>query len=145
MIIVTLQRAYLEMLNRQGVAAAGWILAKSGYVEALMEHPAFAGIVRDGGNAAVVAAVGLVEQNPGNFRCWCVSDDRLMSRHFLAVNHGIIKFFRESKARRIETVVQADNAAGHRWVQRILGFSNGFPMQAFNEDGTAWLYERIQG
>jgi hypothetical protein len=140
MIIETLRREHLEALDRQGTTAAGWILAKPGYVEALMEHPAFAGLVPEG----VIAAVGMVEQNPGNFRCWCVSDGRLMSRHFLEANHAIIKFFRESKARRIETVVQADNSAGHRWVQRILGFSNGFPMQAFNEDGTAWLYERIQ-
>ena len=106
-----------------------------------MEHPAFAGVV----SAGVVAAVGTVEQNSGNFRCWCVSDDQLMSRHFLEANHAILKFFRECKARRLATVVQHDNAAGHRWVQRILGFSNGFPMQAFNELGTAWLYERIQG
>jgi hypothetical protein len=141
MIIEILKREHLERLHWQGVAAAGWILGKPGYVEALMEHPAFVGIVPEG----VITAVGMVEQNPGNFRCWCVSDDRLLSRHFLVVNHEIIKFFRESKARRIETVVQADNAAGHRWVQRILGFGNGFPMQAFNEDGTAWLYERIQG
>jgi hypothetical protein len=141
MIIEILKREHIVRLHWQGAAAAGWILGKSGYVEALMEHPAFAGIVPEG----IVAAVGMVEQNSGNFRCWCVSDGALMSRHFLVVNHEIIKFFRESKARRIETVVQADNATGHRWVQRILGFSNGFPMQAFNEDGTAWLYERIQG
>lgn len=141
MLIEPLHPTHMLALEEQGAEGAAPIMRRPGYLKALLANgPAFAGIVDEG----VVAAVGMGEQNPGNFRCWAITDRKLASRHFLAVNKGIRAFFAESRAPRIETVVFIGNVAGHRWVTRILGFTPEGVMRRFHEGRDAMLYSRIQ-
>ena len=111
-----------------------------GYFEGLVAHgDALAGVVDEG----VIAAMGMIEQNPGNWRCWAVTHPVLTPKYLVVVCKAMRRFMGGHRARRIETVVMRDNSCAERWV-KLLGFRNPHLMTAFNENGDAWLYELVR-
>lgn len=138
--IEQLRAWHLRELAEQGTPMASETLV---YVDKLIElGPAFAGVAAEG----VVGAMGLAEQNPGNFRCWAVTDPRLLPQYLVAVckhmRRTMDALYAERRACRIETIVQEGNEAGRRWVA-LLGFENPYLMRGFNRNGSAWMYERV--
>jgi hypothetical protein len=139
MIIENLNRDHLFALEKQGSKDATDVLRLEGYLESLMVHgPTFAAIVKEG----VVAAMGMIEQNEGNFRCWAITDNVLARKYLITLTRAMAYFMDRTPHRRIETIVQAENTAGHRWV-KLLKFGNQFIMHNFNHLGDAYLYERL--
>ncbi len=132
-----LERWHLEAMLKRGVTVEP-LLERADYVETLAIN-GFAGIVDEG----VVACMGVCEQNPGNFRCWAFTDDKLASRYFLQICKLMRAWLRQFDARRIETVVYMGNLRGHRWVTEILGFETEGIMRKFGDGGDAMLYSRI--
>lgn len=136
-----LQRWHMEKLRDQGVVDAANILARGGYMEMLMEHIGWVGVVDDG----VVCAVGMVRMEAGHLRCWAVTDPDLTSRNFLLVCKGIRRFLRTVHNEHIETVVEVGNIYGMRWVENVLGFHDPKPITTVRPDGSecaAMVYER---
>lgn len=116
------------------------MFSNSEWIDGLVRDPhSFAGVVDEG----VVGAMGMIEQTPGTLRCWALTDPQLTKRHFVAVCRKMRAYMAECRARRIETIVQFGNVAGHRWVTEVLGFTRPHVMKAYNEYGDAVLYERI--
>ncbi len=133
-----LERWHLERLQARGVENVALILSRESYLTELSIH-GFAGLVAEG----VVAAMGLCEQNAGNFRCWAFTDPELASRHFVAVCKLVRAYLVAFKAPRIETVVYMGNVKGHRWVTEILGFETEGIMRNWGEGRDAMLYSKI--
>lgn len=132
-----MKREHIERLETQG-ASIGELLIRPDFIAALTPY-GFAGIVDQG----IVACLGVVEQNPGNFRCWAHTDDILMSRYFLPACKAMRRWIGEFRVPRLETVVYVGNIRGHRWVQDILGFNYEGMMRNFHDGRDAWLYSRI--
>ena len=133
-----LERWHLERLRERGVENVALILSRESYLAELSIN-GFAGLIGEG----VVAAMGLCEQNAGNFRCWAFTDPELASRHFVSVCKLVRTYLVEFKAPRIETVVYMGNIKGHRWVTEILGFEAEGIMRNWGEGRDAMLYSRI--
>ena len=132
--LVPLEPEHLAALHDKW---ADEILRVEAYFAALKKGPNFAGVLDDG---QVVGVMGMVEQNPGNFRCWAITDDKLLPRYLAVVCKHMRRAMRG--LRRVETVVQEGNEAACRWVE-LLGFGNRHLMSNFNEFGNAWLYELV--
>ena len=129
---------HMKALEAQGVKEAKPTYA---YLNSLMVPPSFAGVV----DAGVVCAMGMVEQNPGNWRCWAITDPKLTRRHFIALNKAMRAFLTEFRKPRIETIVLVGNRAGERWAE-LHGFVRPRdPMHNYCEHGHAWLYEKVNG
>jgi hypothetical protein len=133
-----LTRWHMNMLEKQGVVE---VIPVYAYLDTLLLNgPAFAGMV----DGAVVAAMGLVEQNKDNWRCWAITDPVLAKRYFLGLNKEVRAFFAEYRKPRIETIVLVGNVPGHRWVTEVLGFKPEGIMRKW-DDGKhdAVLYSRV--
>lgn len=117
---------------------------------ALFSDPAYGAAIEAGPYAftarageTVLGCGGLVIEWPGRGVCWAV-----VSRHagpyFREIHRAVTGFMAQVPCRRMEFVVKADFAAGHRWA-RMLGFAREGLMRAYSPAGDDYhLYARIR-
>lgn len=130
--------AALELQAAQAVLAP--LLAAPGYAETLIAAgPAFAGLV----DGRVVGCAGVVRLSSHRGHAWALLG-RVPPKRFAAVHKAIARFLDRQALRRLETAVDSDFAAGHRWAG-MLGFVREGRMRAYGLDGRdADLYARVR-
>ena len=103
---------------------------------------AFTGI--DGGEVVVIG--GVLEQGRGRGVAWALLS-RQAGRHMVAIHRAVRGYMLQSPLPRIEAFVDADFAAGVRWMT-ALGFVNETPtgpMRKYTPDGRdCYLFARIK-
>ena len=142
--LMIIEPLLMDHLRRLDAPGARLILDGPGYFKGLIDNgPTFAGLTDEG---EVIAAMGMIKQNPVSYRCWAVSDPKLLPRYLVAVcklmRRTMDALYAEKGAKRIETIVRVGNAPGERWV-KLLGFNNPQYQRHFDENGDVWLYERL--
>ncbi len=130
--------AALALQPAQAVLAP--LLAEDGYAATLIAAgPAFAGM-QDG---TVCGCAGIVMLSAGRGHAWALLGTAAPAG-FVAVHRAVAAFLDRQRLRRIETAVDSDFAAGHRWA-RMLGFEREGRMRAYGLDGRdADLYARVR-
>jgi hypothetical protein len=139
--IVALEPAHLAALRLQDAQALlAPLVTEPGYADMLIAAgPAFAGVA--GGR--VVGCAGIVMLSVGRGHAWALLGSGPKCG-FIAVHRAVAGFLDGQRLRRIETAVDSDFAAGHRWA-RMLGFAREGRMRAYGLDGRdADLYARVR-
>lgn len=130
----------LELDAQEAQADARALFADPAYGAAIEAGP-YAFTVRAGD--AVLGCGGLVIEWPGRGVCWAVVS-RHAGPHFREIHRAVAGFMKQVPCRRIEVVVKADFAAGHRWA-KLLGFMREGLMRAYSPAGDDYqLYARIR-
>lgn len=131
---------HLAALELQaGQAYMGGDISAPGYAEQLLQGQAFTAIA--GGE--VIGCAGCIEPWDNRGILWALVSANA-GRHMTAIHRAAVGFLAQSKLRRIETFVDTEFAAGHRWVQ-MLGFEREGRMRAFSPDGRDFdLYARVK-
>lgn len=138
---VPLEPRHLQALRLQEAQAVlAPLLDEPGYAATLIEAgPAFAGLADN----FVVACAGVVRLSAHRGHGWALIG-QAAPRHFAGIHRAVAGFLDGLDLRRVETAVDSDFAAGHRWV-RMLGFVREGRMRAYGLDGRdADLYARVR-
>jgi len=138
--VVALEPAHLAALSLQDAQAVlAPLVTEPGYAEMLIAAgPAFAGLAR----GRVVGCAGIVMLSAGRAHAWALLGPVCP---LVAVHRAVADFLDGQRLRRIETAVDSDFAAGHRWAE-MLGFAREGRMRAYGLDGRdADLYARVGG
>lgn len=139
--IVALEEAHLAALRLQAAQAVlAPLLDAPGYGEMLAAAgPAFAGLA----DGAVVGCAGVVMLSAQRGHAWALLAAPAPVG-FVPIHRAVAAFLDRQAVRRIETAVDSDFAAGHRWA-RMLGFAREGRMRAYGLDGRdADLYARVR-
>lgn len=139
--LVPMQAGHLAALQLQPAQAElAPLLGAPGYGETLAAAgPAFAGLV----DGTVVGCAGLVLLTQERGHAWALLGP-VAPPIFPAVHRAVAAFLAGQNVRRIETAVDSDFAAGHRWAG-MLGFAREGRMRAYGPGGRdADLYARIR-
>ncbi|MEZ5665875.1 MAG: hypothetical protein R3F55_00235 [Alphaproteobacteria bacterium] len=141
MVVVPMTAGHLTRLRLQPAQAVlAPLVAEPGYGAMLAEAgPAFAGLCGD----RVVGCAGVVRLTAQRGHAWALL--ACDAGHSLtAIHRAVVGFLAHQRMRRIETAVDAEFAAGHRWA-RMLGFECEGLMRAYGPDGRdAHLYARTR-
>jgi hypothetical protein len=137
--IVPFEPWHLEALVLQPAQAFVGAMLEPDYAVALAAAgEAYSGL-EDG---RVVGCCGLVPVHPGLANAWALLGACGPGR-FLTIHRAVLRFLECQPVRRIQTTVQSDFAAGHRWA-RALGFGAEARLEAWGPEGEDHhLYKRI--
>ena len=139
--IVPLECCHLSQLKLQPAQAQlSELAADPEYAQGLIEAgPAFAGIVND----RVVGCAGVVKLAEQRGHAWALLGDDA-GGSLTTIHRAIVRFLADQPYRRIETSVDSEFIAGHRWVL-MLGFNCEGRMHCYGPNGRdADLYARIR-
>jgi len=139
--VVALEAAHLAALRLQDAQAVlAPLLDEPGYGAMLAgAGPAFAGLA----DGAVIGCAGVVMLSAQRGHAWALLG-KASPAGFVAIHRAVVGFLDRQPLRRVETAVDSDFAAGHRWA-RMLGFSREGRMRAYGLDGRdADLYARVR-
>ena len=139
MIVVPFNRSHLQNLNLQLAQHEALSLLTDNVINELERGQSFTALVDD----TPMICCGVYNDGMGRGTLWAlVSQD--IGKHMVQVTKLCKQFFNTSGYRRLETVVDCDFEAGHRWM-RLLGFTKEAErMSAYYPDGRdCSLYAKI--
>lgn len=141
MIVTAMGPAHLAALRLQGAQRVlAPLLADPAYGQTLVDAgPAFTGLC----SGEVVGCAGVVMLSAQRGHAWALVGEAAPAV-FVAVHRAVGAFLDGLALRRVETAVDSDFAAGHRWA-RMLGFAREGRMRGYTPDGRdADLYARVR-
>lgn len=141
MIVTAMTPAHLAALRLQAAQRVlAPLLVDPAYAETLIAAgPAYAGLCGD----AVIGCAGVVMLSAHRGHAWALLGD-MAPAAFVAVHRAAAAFLSGLDLRRVETAVDSDFAAGHRWA-RLLAFDREGRMRGYTPDGRdADLYARVR-
>lgn len=138
--IVQMMPEHLQLLALQNVQLCMEPRLSKQYGADLAQHgQAYAGVE---GNTVIICA-GVLNLWEGRMQAWALVS-REAGPHFATIHKAVRRFLDMCDARRIETAVDTQFEAGHRWA-RLLGFERECTMKAYAPDGRDCdLYARVQ-
>lgn len=139
--ILPYHRSHAEALKLQPAQAHAYGYLSPEYMAAL-EGP-YCWTAKDG--ELILGCGGAWELWGGRALAWSLLSGEAGS-HMLSVHKAVYRFLNGLPMRRIETYVDADFKAGHRWAE-MLGFKLETPegMKGFLPDGkAAFMYARVR-
>lgn len=139
MIVEPLRVEHVRQLRLQAAQAEFAPSLTDQHVHDLIVHGEAYAAVADG---MVIACAGVLERWHGRASAWALLSDQA-GRHMLELTRAIAAWLERSGLRRVETHVDVNFAAAHRWA-RLLGFEREGTMRAYTSDGRdADLYARV--
>ena len=139
--VLPFRASHLDALCLQDAQAGIASFLNSGVADSLeAAGPAFSALYGE----EVIACAGTMEVWSGRLQAWALLSP-CGPKRFLEVHRAVTRFLDEQTARRIETAVDCEFEAGHRWAS-LLGFRLEAPrMRNFGPDGRdAALYARVR-
>lgn len=140
MIVAPLRLEHVRALRLQQAQEPFACHLTQEYVESLIEHGRAWAVVDDN---TVVACAGFVEQWSNRAYAWALIGSEA-GRRMVAFTRIVRRFLDESPWPRIETAVDEQFEAGHRWAV-ALGFTKEGVMRHYSPDGRdCALYGRVR-